>query len=69
VKDDILILFGSRIRELRLAKEMSQEAFAEKCGLHRNYIGMVERGERNVSLKNIAKMTKALNIDIVELFK
>lgn len=64
----VRVRFGQRVRELRKAKGASQEAFAQACGLHRTYIGDIERGERNVSLDNIARIAKALNIDIRDLF-
>jgi len=60
--------FGDRIRELRLAKSYSQEELAFKAGVHRTYLGSIERGERNPSLKNIASIAKALNVDLAELF-
>lgn len=54
-------LFGQRVRELRLAKGVSQEALADEAGVHRTFMGSVERGERNISLENIVKIAKALN--------
>jgi len=60
--------FGDRIRELRLAKSYSQEKLAFKAGVHRTYLGGIERGERNPSLKNIASIAKALDVDLAELF-
>jgi transcriptional regulator with XRE-family HTH domain len=69
MKDEVLIKFGNKIRELRLSQNISQEALAEKSGLHRNYIGMVERGERNPSLVNIEKLAISLEITLTELFK
>lgn len=67
---DILKKFGKRIRELRLQKSItSQIAFANKAGLDRTYIGGVERGERNIALKNIEKIAKTLNVSLEELFK
>ena len=68
--DDILKKFGRRILQLRLKKGISsQMALANKARLDRTYIGGVERGERNVALKNIEKLAKALGITIDELFK
>ena len=61
--------FGKRVRALRQARGLSQEAFADSAGLDRSYIGGVERGERNVSLNNIAKMAVALDIPLHELFR
>ena len=60
--------FGQRVRELRKAKELSQEALALACGLDRTYIGGIERGERNVSLLNIERIAKALGVPVRELF-
>jgi len=65
---DIKTKFGAKVRKLRQAKGLSQEAFADVCGLHRTYIGAIERGERNVSLENIEKIAKALGISIASLF-
>lgn len=52
---------GSAIRSLRMAKGWSQEEFAFECGLHRTYIGVVERGEKNLTLRNLVKIAKALD--------
>jgi transcriptional regulator with XRE-family HTH domain len=52
---DILKAFGERVRRLRLAQDLSQEAFAHECQLDRTYIGGIERGERNVALRNIER--------------
>jgi len=60
--------FGARVRMLRKGKGLSQEAFADLCGLHRTYIGAIERGERNISLENIQKIAKALGVSIPFLF-
>jgi len=60
--------FGKRIRELRLERGLSQEALAFKSGMHRTYLGSVERGERNPSLKNIAAVAKALGISLSQMF-
>ena len=65
----ILVLFGEVIREVRKEKKLSQEELANKSGLHRTYIGMVERGEKNISLKNISKLSKGLQVPIPEIFK
>jgi transcriptional regulator with XRE-family HTH domain len=64
----ISVSFGQRVRELRTAKGLSQEALALVCGLDRTYIGGIERGERNVSLVNIEKIAAALDLPIRELF-
>jgi len=67
-EDDILKVFGQRIKQLRLAKGWSQEKLAEKTGFHRTYIGMVERGERNISLKNIQILAVSFDINMQDLF-
>ncbi len=67
MKDKILIAFGKRVRELRKERNWSQEKLAEISGLHPNYIGMIERGERNPSLLNIVKIASAYNLNLSEL--
>ncbi|MNY35920.1 HTH-type transcriptional regulator SinR [compost metagenome] len=69
MRNDILTNFGAIVRHFRLEKGYSQEYFAELCGLHRTYIGSVERGERNITLINIVKIASALNVPIEELVK
>ncbi|MFN5514021.1 MAG: helix-turn-helix domain-containing protein [Cyanobacteriota bacterium] len=66
-ESDLLILLGARIRELRKARGLSQEAFASECGLDRTYVGGIERGERNVALRNLALIAKTLGISMSEL--
>ena len=66
---DICKKFGNRIRELRAMQGLSQEVLAQKAGLHRTYIGGIERGERNVSLENIQKLASALNYTMAQLFE
>ena len=61
-------LVGLRIKDIRNSLNLSQESFAEKVGLHRTYIGQVERAEKNITLKNIHKICYALKIDPKELF-
>jgi len=60
--------FGNRVKELRKSKNISQEKLGERAGLHYTYIGGIERGERNVSLENIEKIAKGLEVNIGELF-
>jgi len=67
-RQDVKVLFGTRVRELRAERGWSQENFASEVGLDRSYIGGVERGERNVSLENICLIAKALNVPPGELF-
>jgi len=69
VENNILIKFGNRIRELRNEKEWSQETLADKTGFHRTYIGMIERGERNLSLRNIEIFADSFSLTISELLK
>jgi len=69
MRDEILRLFGERLRELRTERNLSQESLAELAGLDRNYIGQIERAERNVALVNIVKIAKALEIEPGALFQ
>lgn len=66
---DILIRFGDRVRQLRKELDWSQEEFAEKCDLDRTYMGGVERGERNLGLKNVERIADALGISIADLME
>lgn len=68
-KRDIFLRFGNRLRTLRKDRKLSQEAFAGLCDLDRTYIGGIERGERNVSLRNITVIAKALGMSVSELMK
>jgi transcriptional regulator with XRE-family HTH domain len=60
---------GRRIRELRAARGWSQEDFAEVCGVHRTYVGHLERGEKNVSFGTLVRVAEALGVKLSELFK
>lgn len=60
--------FGKRLRTIRKEKGWSQEELGFRAGLHRTYIGAIERGEQNVSIENIYKLAKALNINAKDLF-
>jgi transcriptional regulator with XRE-family HTH domain len=64
---DILVALGQRIRELRLKRGYSQEAFADVCGVHRTFMGTVERGESNLSFSNLVKVSRALGITLSQL--
>lgn len=65
---EILFKFGQRVREIRKQKNLTQEDLSFKADLHRTYIGMIERAEKNITLLNIEKIAKALNVNIKELF-
>ena len=65
---DILERFGKRVRKLRWDAGYSQETFAAKIGLDRTYQGGIERGERNLALRNIEKIAKGLGMTVAELF-
>lgn len=62
-------VFASNLRRLRLNKGLSQEALAERAGLHRTYVGSVERGERNISVDNMDRLARALDVELIELIK
>ncbi len=65
---EILIKFGERVRSLRKERGISQEELSFRAELHRTYIGMIERAEKNITLINIEKIAKALDVEIKELF-
>lgn len=65
----ILEKFGQKVREERLKQNLSQEELAAKAGVHRTYIGMIERAEKNITLANIEKISKALNVNISKLLE
>lgn len=67
-KKDILIKFGQKVRDERMKLGLSQEELAARAGLHRTYIGMIERAEKNITLENIEKIATALSKKINELF-
>ncbi len=66
-KSNILEKFGERLKQLRKVKGLSQEQLAEKANLHRTYIGMIERAEKNITLLNIEKIANALETKITSL--
>ncbi len=67
--EDIRVRFGKALRKRRQRLGVSQEEFADICGLDRTYIGGIERGERNLSLVNIEKIARALRLSLSELFR
>jgi transcriptional regulator with XRE-family HTH domain len=66
---DVLGRFGQRVRDKRTALGLSQEEFAAKCNLDRTYISGIERGKRNVGLRNVEALAKALGVSIAELME
>jgi len=67
MKREVLIKFGKKVREERTKLGLSQEELANRAGVHRTYIGMIERAEKNITLENIEKVAKALKMNINEL--
>ena len=65
---EILIKFGIRVKQLRRERNLSQEELSFRANLHRTYIGMIERAEKNITLINIEKIAIALNVNVKELF-
>lgn len=61
--------FGKRLKELRKKADLSQEELGFRSGLHRTYIGSIERAEQNISVDNIHRLAKALKVSVEELFK
>jgi transcriptional regulator with XRE-family HTH domain len=65
--NDLLIRLGKRLQELRIARKWSQEEFAHVSGLHRTYIGQIERGEKNISFGNLLKVSRVLCVTLSKL--
>jgi transcriptional regulator with XRE-family HTH domain len=65
----IMEKFGQKVRDERLKQHLSQEELAIKAGVHRTYIGMIERAEKNITLLNIEKISKALGVNISKLLE
>lgn len=65
---DIVKVYGNNLKKYRIAQGISQEAFAEKCGLHRTYISAIECHRRSISLENIQRIADALEIETYKLF-
>jgi transcriptional regulator with XRE-family HTH domain len=68
MKLEVLIKFGKKVREERMRHGWSQEELAAKAGVHRTYVGMIERAEKNITLENIEKIVKALGMKISHFF-
>lgn len=68
-KNTVLMLFGNNVRKLRKSNGLSHEKLAEMADLHRTYIGMIERAEKNITLINIEKIAAALNVKITDLLE
>lgn len=69
MKSNILTIFGQKVREKRLKKGWSQETLANRAKMHRTYIGMIERAEKNITLENIQKIANALEIKLSDIFR
>lgn len=68
MKSQIDIQFGTRIAELRKQRNISQEELAERCGVHRTYIGSIERGEKSPTLNTMVKFAKGLGLSLSDFF-
>ncbi|MBP2110285.1 helix-turn-helix domain-containing protein [Paenibacillus silagei] len=68
-KTELVKRIGERIRRLRKEMNLSQEQLAERSGLHTNYVGQIERGEKNLTLETLEKVVTGLNISLEELFR
>jgi len=66
---DLLVHLGNRVRELRTGRKWSQEEFAHVSGLHRTYVGQIERGEKNISFDNLSRVAGALGMNLSALFE
>lgn len=69
MKSKLLTQFGKRVRAERVERGYSQEQLADLAGLHRTYIGMIERAEKNITLENIGKIARALDLKIADLLR
>jgi len=68
MKKDVLVKFGKKVKEQRLKMGLSQEKLAARAKVHRTYIGMIERAEKNITLENINKIATALNMELSDMF-
>jgi len=66
---NILTVFGANVQKYRKEKRISQEKLAEIAGVHRTYVGMIERAEKNITLRNMEKIAKALDVEIKNLLE
>ena len=66
---NILEIFGGNVQKYRKERQVSQEKLAELAGVHRTYIGMIERAEKNITLCNMEKIAKALGVEIKDLLE
>lgn len=69
MKKEVLIRFGNKVRDERTKLGISQEELAARAGVHRTYIGMIERAEKNITLENVEKVCKALDLSISDFFE
>ena len=69
MKKEVLIRFGNKVRDERIKLGISQEELAARAGVHRTYIGMIERAEKNITLENIEKVCKALGLSLSDFFE
>jgi len=67
--ENILEIFGRNVQRYRKEKEISQEKLAEIAGVHRTYVGMIERAEKNITLRNMEKIANALSVKIKDLLE
>jgi transcriptional regulator with XRE-family HTH domain len=66
---NILEIFGVNVQKYRKERQISQEKLAELAGVHRTYVGMIERAEKNITLRNMEKIAKALEVEIKDLLE
>jgi transcriptional regulator with XRE-family HTH domain len=67
--ENILKIFGRNVQKYRKERKISQEKLAEIAGVHRTYVGMIERAEKNITLRNMEKIAKALSVKIKDLLE
>lgn len=69
MRGDLPTAIGNRVRKLRKALGVSQETLAERANLHRNYVGSVERGERDIGIRALGRLTRALGLSLADFFE